>query len=140
LFVPDGRRWSTVQGTSPIARSALIATALVAAACSISPVLFIRDVNLAALALAGGYFFIRMAVSPTWAVCADIAPIWAGSAGGMLNTGSAISSICAPLAFGFIADLTGNYSTPFSASLCLLLVGAAMCAVMRPVRRVQDVA
>ena len=30
---------------------------------------------------------------------------------------SAISSIAAPLAFGFIADLSGNYSTPFSASL-----------------------
>jgi cyanate permease len=58
----------------------------------------------------------------------------------MLNSGSAISSICAPLAFGFIADLTGNYSIPFSASLCLLLVGAAMCVVMRPDRRVQDVA
>ncbi len=56
----------------------------------------------------------------------------------MLNTGSAISSICAPLAFGFIADITGNYSTPFSASLCLLLVGAAMCLVMRPDRQVQD--
>ena len=127
-------------GKLRIARSALIATALVAAACSIGPVLFIRDVNLAALALAGGYFFIRMAVSPTWAVCTDIAPAWAGAAGGMLNTGAAIASICAPLAFGFIADLTGNYSIPFSASLCLLLVGAAMCAVMRPDRRVPDVA
>ncbi len=56
----------------------------------------------------------------------------------MLNTGSALSSIGAPLTFGFIADWTGNYSIPFSASLCLLLVGAAMCAVMRPDHRIQD--
>ncbi|HET6306412.1 MAG TPA: MFS transporter [Rhodopila sp.] len=123
-------------GSLRMARGALVAVALVAAAASIGPVLVLRDVNLAALALAGGYFFIRMSVSPTWAVCTDIAPAWAGFAGGMLNTGSAISSICAPLAFGFIADLTGNYSIPFSASLVLLLVGAAMCATMRPDRRV----
>ena len=127
-------------GSLRIGRNALIGTSLILAAVCIGPVLFIREVNLAALALATGFFFIRAAVSPTWAVCTDIAPAWAGSAGGMLNTGSAISSICAPLAFGFIADLTGNYSTPFSASLCLLLVGAAMCLVMRPDRQVQDVA
>jgi len=125
-------------GNPRIARSGLIATALIAAALCIGPVLFIRDLNLAALALASGFFFIRASVSPTWAVCTDIAPAWAGSAGGMLNTGSAISSICAPLAFGFIADLTGNYSTPFSASLVLLVVGAAMCAVMRPDRQVRE--
>ncbi len=124
-------------GNLRLARNALIATALIAAACSIGPVLFIRDVNLAALALAGGYFFIRMGVSPTWAVCTDIAPAWAGSAGGMLNTGSALASIGAPLTFGYIADLSGNYSAPFSASLCLLLVGAAMCLAMRPERRLE---
>jgi len=111
---------------------------LVLAAACIGPVLFIRDLNLAALALASGFFFIRASVSPTWAICTDIAPAWAGSAGGMLNTGSAISSIAAPLAFGFIADWSGNYSTPFSASLVLLLVGAGMCLVMRPDRQVRD--
>lgn len=79
-----------------------------------------------------------MSVSPTWAICTDIAPTWAGSAGGMLNTGSAISAIAAPLAFGYIADLTGNYSTPFSASLVLLLIGAGMCFVMRPDRQVRN--
>jgi len=85
--------------------------------CSIGPVLFIRDVNLAALALAGGYFFIRMAVSPTWAVCTDIAPAWAGAAGGMLNTGSGDFLDLRAAGVRFIADLTGNYSIPFSASL-----------------------
>jgi MFS family permease len=125
-------------GNLRMARCGLIGTALVLAAVCIGPVLLIRDLNLAALALASGFFFIRASVSPTWAICTDIAPSWAGSAGGMLNTGSAISSICAPLAFGFIADLSGNYSTPFSASLILLLVGAGMCFVMRPDRQVQD--
>jgi MFS family permease len=120
------------------ARCGFIGGAMVLAALSIGPVLLIRDLNLAALALASGFFFIRAAVSPTWAVCTDIAPAWAGSTGGILNTGSAISSIGAPLAFGLIADLTGNYSTPFSASIILLLVGAGMCLVMRPDRQVRD--
>jgi MFS family permease len=125
-------------GNLRMARCGLIAVVLVLAAACIGPVLFIRDLNLAALALASGFFFIRASVSPTWAICTDIAPAWAGSAGGMLNTGSAISSIAAPLAFGFIADWSGNYSTPFSASLVLLLVGAGMCLVMRPDRQVRD--
>jgi MFS family permease len=125
-------------GNLRIARCGFIAVMLVLSAACIGPVLFIRDLNLAALALATGFFFIRASVSPTWAMCTDIAPAWAGSAGGMLNTGSAISSICAPLAFGFIADLSGNYSTPFSASLILLIVGAGMCLVARPDRQVQD--
>jgi MFS family permease len=125
-------------GSLRLARCGLVGVSLLAAAASIGPVLFIRDLNLAALALASGFFFIRAAVSPTWAICTDIAPAWAGSAGGILNTGSAISAIGAPLAFGFLADLTGNYSTPFSASLVLLLVGAGMCLVTRPDRRLQD--
>ena len=125
-------------GNLRLARGGLVAFALVAAAAAIAPVLMIRDVNLAALALSTGFFFIRASVSPMWAVCTDIAPNWAGCAGGMLNTGSALSSIVAPLAFGFLADVTGNYSMPFSASLVLLLFGAAMCAVMRPDRQVQD--
>jgi nitrate/nitrite transporter NarK len=125
-------------GNLRLARSGLIATALIAATVSIGPVLLIRDVNLAALALSCGFFFIRASVSPMWAVCTDIAPNWAGCAGGILNTGSAISSIVAPLAFGLLADLTGNYSMPFSASLVLLLVGAGTCLVMRPDRQVQD--
>ncbi len=127
-------------GSLRIARCGMISGSLILAAASIAPVLVIRDLNLAAFALASGFFFIRAAVSPTWAVCTDIAPGWAGSAGGILNTGSAISSIAAPLAFGLLADLSGNYSTPFSASLVLLLVGAAMCLVMRPDRRVLDAA
>jgi MFS family permease len=125
-------------GSLRIGRCGLIGTSLLLAAAAIGPVLFIRDLNLAALALASGFFFIRASVSPTWAICTDIAPGWAGSAGGMLNTGSAISAIAAPLAFGYIADLTGNYSTPFSASLVLLLIGAGMCFVMRPDRQVHN--
>ena len=125
-------------GNLRLARGGLVAVALIAAAASIGPVLLIRDLNLAAVALSIGFFFIRASVSPMWAVCTDIAPNWAGCAGGMLNTGSAISSIAAPLAFGYLADVTGNYSMPFSASLVLLLFGAAMCFVMRPDRQVQD--
>ena len=125
-------------GNLRIARCGFIGGALLAAAVSIGPVLFIRHLNLAALALASGFFFIRAAVSPTWAICTDIAPAWAGSAGGILNTGSAIAAIGAPLVFGLIADLTGDYSTPFSASLVLLVVGAGMCLVMRPDRPLRD--
>ena len=125
-------------GNIRLARSGFVACTMTLAAIAVSPVMFLTDVNQAAMALAVGFFFIRASVSPLWAVCTDIAPGWAGSAGGILNTGSAISAIIAPLAFGFIADVTGNLSTPFAASITLLLLGAVVTFWMRPDRQVED--
>ena len=124
-------------GNIRLARAGLVSVTMTLAAIAVAPVLFLTDLNLAATALAVGFFFIRASVSPLWAACSDIAPTWAGSAGGILNTGSAISAIIAPLAFGFIADATGNLSTPFIASIVLLLLGAVTTIWMRPDRQVQ---
>ncbi|MCB8881092.1 MFS transporter [Acidisoma cellulosilytica] len=124
-------------GNIRLARSGFVACTMTLAAISVAPVLVLKDVNHAAMALAAGFFFTRASVSPLWAVCTDIAPGWAGSAGGILNTGSAVSAIIAPLAFGFIADATGNLSTPFVASIALLLLGAVLTIWMRPDRQLQ---
>lgn len=127
-------------GSIRMARAGLVSVTMTLGALTIVPVLFMHDLNMAALALAAGFFFIRASVSPLWAVCTDIAPDWAGSAGGILNTGSAISSIIAPLAFGFIADATGNLSMPFITSIVLLLLGALTTLWMRPDHQIQELA
>jgi MFS family permease len=125
-------------GNIRLARAGLVSITMTLAAVTVAPVLFIDDLNMAAIALAVAFFFTRASVSPLWAVCTEIAPSWAGSAGGILNTGSAISSIIAPLAFGYIADVTGNLSTPFIASIVLLLLGAVTTVWMRPDRPLRD--
>ena len=51
-----------------------------------------------------------------------------------MNTGSAAAAILSPLAFGYIADVTGNWHLPFLGSLGLLLLGAALAFTMHPER------
>lgn len=50
----------------------------------------------------------------------------AGTASGIMNTGSAVAGIVSPLAFGVIARLSGSYARPFLGSVGLLLVGAIL--------------
>jgi len=72
-----------------------------------------------------------------WAIPMDIAPHYAGTASGFMNTGSALAAVLSPLAFGFIIDATGNWNLPFAGSIGLLLVGAALTFTMHPERPFQ---
>ncbi len=64
----------------------------------------------------------------------DIAGKYSGTASGLMNSGSALAAILSPLAFGYVADLTGNWRLPFIGSVGLLLVGAALAPFMHPER------
>jgi len=81
--------------------------------------------------LAGAFFCAELVIGPIWAVPMDIAPKYSGTASGFMNTGSAIAAVLSPLAFGYLADLTGNWHVPFIGSLGLLLLGAALSFFMR---------
>jgi MFS family permease len=50
-----------------------------------------------------------------------------------MNSGSALAAILSPLAFGYVADLTGDWRLPFIGSVGLLL-GAALAPFMHPER------
>jgi sugar phosphate permease len=91
-----------------------------------------RDLTLITLGLGGGFFFAELVIGPMWAIPMDIAPKYAGTASGLMNTGSAAAAILSPLAFGYIADLTGDWRLPFAGSLGLLLLGAMLAPLMRP--------
>jgi MFS family permease len=67
-----------------------------------------------------------------WAIPMDIAPRFAGSASGLMNTGTAFGAIVSPLVFGFVIDKTGNWELPFIGSIVLLLVGAILAFWMKP--------
>jgi MFS family permease len=91
-----------------------------------------------AILLSGGFFFLEIVIGPIWSVPMDIAPQYAGTASGLMNTGSAVAAIVSPLAFGAIVDLTGNWILPFVGSVALLLIGAALAFTMHPERRFED--
>ncbi len=71
-------------------------------------------------------------IGPMWAIPMDIAPRFAGSASGLMNTGTAFAAIISPLVFGFVIDKTGNWELPFIGSIVLLFVGAILAFWMKP--------
>jgi MFS family permease len=73
-----------------------------------------------------------------WSIPMDIAGKFAGTASGLMNSGSALAAILSPLAFGMVADATGNWVLPFAGSLGLLLLGAALAPLMHPERPFED--
>ena len=98
------------------------------------PMFITRDLTVITLALASGFFFAEIVIGPMWAIPMDIAPKYSGTASGLMNTGSAAAAILSPQAFGYIADLTGNWHLPFAGSLALLLTGALLAPLMHPER------
>jgi MFS family permease len=118
-------------------RNVVIAGFLGAFICLL-PMFLTRDLTLITISLGAGFFFAEVVIGPMWAIPMDIAPTYSGTASGLMNTGSAAAAILSPLAFGYIADLTGNWHLPFAGSLALLLTGALLAPFMRPERPFAD--
>ena len=64
----------------------------------------------------------------------DIAPAYAGSASALMNAAGAVAGILSPVAFGWILDRTGSWTTPFTVSFGLLLFGVVVTFWFRPDR------
>jgi MFS family permease len=80
----------------------------------------------------------ELAVAPLWLITMDVAPRYAGTAGGLLSVGFALSGVLSPIAFGKVVDLTGNWQLPFAMSMALLVVGGICAQWLRPERPFQD--
>lgn len=96
------------------------------------------DPIIVALLLSAGFFFLELSIAPMWSIPMDIAPRYAGTASGLMNTGSALAAILSPLAFGYIVDVTGNWSIPFIGSILLLLAGMGSSFLMHPEQPFRD--
>ena len=105
--------------------------------CSI-PILLTGDATIAAICLSGTFFFAELTIGPMWAIPMDIAPAHAGTASGLMNTGSALAAILSPLIFGIVIDQTGNWTLPFVGTMGLMLVGLLAAFAMRPDNRFSD--
>jgi MFS family permease len=119
-------------GNIVLARRGVIIAGFLGACLFLIPVMLVHDVLVSAASLSLAFFCAELIVAPIWAVPMDIAPRYAGSASGMMNFGSAFAGIVSPLFFGYVIDLTGTWTIPFSASMLLLLLGAALTLFLRP--------
>src|SRR5580700_1931148 len=121
-------------GDRVAARRNVIVVGMIGGFVLMIPVMLVDDVNLAALALAGAFFFVELVVAPIWAVPMDIAPRYSGSASGMMNFGFGVAGIISPFVFGYLIDRTGSWTLPFAGSIGLLLLGAFLSFWMHPDR------
>ena len=125
-------------GNIRLARVGLTFVGFVGALACLFPILFVRDINLVALCLSGGFFFAELTIGPMWAIPMDIAPRYSGTAAGLMNSGSAFAAIVSPLIAGKLIDMTGNWYLPFLLSMVLLALGAVTCFFMHPERPLGD--
>ncbi|MEB0164212.1 MFS transporter, partial [Glaciimonas sp. CA11.2] len=68
----------------------------------------------------------------------DIAGKYAGTAGGMMNTGFGIAGMISPAVFGFLIQTTGSYEVPFLISAALLGVAAVCSLWIDPTNKLKD--
>ncbi len=116
------------------ARLTVVVLGFVCSGLSLLPIFTTHDLTRIVLCLGAAFFFAELVIGPMWAVPMDIAPKYSGTASGIMNSGSALAAILSPLAFGFVADLTGDWHLPFIGSLALLFLGAALAFTMHPER------
>jgi MFS family permease len=119
-----------------LARNVMVGVCMFLTLLSLAPIMFVSNISItmAALCLAGGFFFNEMTIGPMWAVPMDIAPKHAGTASGIMNTGSALAAIISPVVGGWLIDLTGNWNLPFIVSMALMALGILLSFTMRPDR------
>ena len=99
---------------------------------SLVPLLLTHTLGGSLACLCTGFFFAEMTIGPMWAIPMDIAPEHAGTASGMMNTGSALAAIISPVVSGFLIDRFGNWELPFLGSMGLMGVGMLLALRMRP--------
>jgi sugar phosphate permease len=120
------------------ARRNLVVVGFLGSLVSMLPILVLHDVTWAALCLSVAFFFSEFTIGPMWAIPMDIAPRYAGSASGLMNTGSALAAIVSPLIAGYVIDRTGVWELPFIGSIALLLLGAVLAFWMKPDQELAD--
>jgi nitrate/nitrite transporter NarK len=119
-------------GSLQIARSLLIAVSWTLAVAALISAILVHDLILGIGSFTLALFFLGFAISPIWTATMDIAPNYAGSASALMNSAGAVAGILSPVMFGWILQRTGSWTTPFTVSLGLLLLGATMTYWFRP--------
>ena len=119
-------------GNLVLARRSILIIGFIGGAIFMIPAVLVHDLTISAISLALAFLFAELIVGPIWAVPMDIAPRYAGTASGMMNFGFGLAGIISPIFFGYMIDLTGTWTVPFTVSIVLLLLGALLTLRLRP--------
>ncbi|MFC3106779.1 MFS transporter [Undibacterium arcticum] len=115
-------------GNLKLARRTLLVVGLGGALAFIMPAIYTETPVTAVALLAASFFFLELTNAVLWSLPLDIAGKFAGTAGGMMNTGFGVAGMVSPVAFGYLIQTTGSYEVPFLISAGLLGV-AAICSL-----------
>ncbi|VVE83125.1 MFS transporter [Pandoraea sputorum] len=87
------------------------------------PMTMVSDPMVAVFLLSASFFFLEITNPVLWTLPLDIAGKYAGTAGGMMNTGFGLAGMISPVAFGYLIETSGSYNVPFAISAALLGTG-----------------
>jgi sugar phosphate permease len=114
-------------GNLKLARRSLLVVGLGGALVFIIPAIYTDTAITAVILLAASFFFLELTNAVLWSLPLDIAGKFAGTAGGMMNTGFGVAGMISPVAFGYLIQTTGSYEVPFLISAALLAI-AVVCS------------
>jgi sugar phosphate permease len=118
------------------ARTVQLAVCLVAAGAFIVPAPLVASATASVILLSLSFFCLELNNAVLWVIPMDVTPEFAGTAGGMMNTGFGVAGIISPVVFGAVIQATGQWQVPFLATGALLVVGALVALLwVRPDRR-----
>jgi sugar phosphate permease len=126
-------------GNLRLARRALLVAGLGGAFAFITPAVVTSSAIGAVYLLAAAFFFLELTNAVLWTLPLDIAGQYAGSAGGMMNTGFGLAGMISPVVFGALIQRTGRYELPLFISAGLLLVGTLCSLKVDPTSTIQIV-
>jgi MFS family permease len=126
-------------GNLKIARSLLIAVSWCFVVAGLLPAILVHDLVIGLAGFTVTVFFLGMAIASLWTATMDIAPNYAGSSSALMNAAGAVAGIVSPVAFGWILDRTGSWTTPFAFSVGLLLFAIVMTYWIRPDRPIEAI-
>ena len=92
-----------------------------------------RDPILMPVLIALGGLAIDFVLPCAWGTCMDIGGRFAGTFSGSMNMMGNLGGFVAPIATGYILDLTGSWNLAFSISSAVYLAGAVCWLLLDPV-------
>lgn len=125
-------------GNLKLARRSLLVVGLGGALVFIVPAIYTHTAFNAVILLAASFFFLELTNAVLWSLPLDIAGKYAGTAGGMMNTGFGVAGMISPLAFGYLIQRTGSYEIPFLISAGLLALAVVCSLFIDPTNKIKD--
>jgi len=125
-------------GNLKLARRLMLVIGMGGSLAFILPVVSVSDPIMAVALLSASFFFLELTNAVLWSLPIDIAGSYAGTAGGMMNTGFGVAGMISPIVFGYLIETTGSYQIPFFVSAALLGVGVLASLFIDPTRKLEE--